>query len=172
MDAERFTDIFSRLQSRLRFVARRIVGNDEEAADAVQDVFCTLWKRREEVADNGSLEGMMSVSVRNRCLNEVRRRVQHPESQLEEEGYTPSAHGYSDSLSSDSDADNLFCEVQTLMEQTLSERDREILLLRDHSGWEFEEIAEKFGMTPAAVRMALSRARKGVLNAYRAREHH
>ncbi|MDE6335165.1 MAG: sigma-70 region 4 domain-containing protein, partial [Muribaculaceae bacterium] len=53
----------------------------------------------------------------------------------------------------------------------LSERDREILLLRDHSGWEFEEIAERFDMTPAAVRMALSRARKGVLKAYRERTH-
>ncbi len=169
MDAERFTDIFSRLQSRLHFIAWRIVGNDEEAADAVQDAFCTLWKRREEVTDNGSLEGLMSVSVRNRCLNEVRRRVQHPESQLEEEGYDASNQGCSDSLSSDSDVDNLFREVRSIMEEALSERDREILLLRDHSGWEFDEIAEKFNMTPAAVRMALSRARKGVLQAYRAR---
>lgn len=160
MDAERFTDIFSRLQSRLRLVARRIVGSDDEAADAVQDVFCTLWKRREEVADNGSLEGMMAVSVRNRCLNEVRRRSLHPEAQLEESSYASS---------SDADPESLFREVQTLMEQSLSERDREILLLRDHSGWEFDEIAERFDMTPAAVRMALSRARKGVLKAYRER---
>ena len=162
MDAERFTDIFSRLQSKLRLVARRIVGNDDEAADAVQDAFCTLWRRREEVSDNGSLEGMMSVSVRNRCLNEVRRRSLHPESQLEEGSVA---------ASSNEDSESLFREVQTLMEQNLSERDREILLLRDHSGWEFEEIAERFDMTPAAVRMALSRARKGVLKAYRERTH-
>lgn len=158
MDAERFTDIFSRLQSRLRIVARRIVGSDDEAADAVQDVFCTLWRRREEVEDSLSLEGMVSVSLRNRCLNEVRRRSHHPETQLEEGSYVSS---------SDTDPESLFNEVQTLMEQILSERDRQILLLRDHSGWEFDEIAERFDMTPAAVRMALSRARKGVLKAYR-----
>lgn len=160
MDSERFTDIFSRMQMKLRRVALRIVGNEVEAEDAVQDVFCSLWRRRADVADDNALEGMMTVSVRNRCVSEVRSRARHPMTELED---------MAAEQTSEKSTDELYKEVQSLMGTYLSERDRQILLLRDHSGWEFDEIARKFGMTPAAVRMALSRARKGVLEAYRER---
>ncbi len=160
MDSERFTDIFSRLQSGLRRFAFRIVGNEVEAEDAVQEAFCSLWRRRDDVTDDNALAGMMTVSVRNRCVSELRRRGRYPTAELEdsvpEQEIEPSP-------------DALFSEVQSIMEKYLSERDRRILLLREHSGWEFDDIARKFDMTPAAVRMALSRARKGVLTAYRER---
>ena len=52
----------------------------------------------------------------------------------------------------------------------LSERDRRILLLRDYSGWEMEDIAIEFGMTQANARVALSRARRAILNAYKSQK--
>lgn len=160
MDSERFTDIFSRLQSGLRRLAFRIVGNEAEAEDAVQDAFCSLWRRRGDVADDNALAGMMTVSVRNRCVSELRHRGRYPVAELED---------VMQEQETEQNPDALFSEVQVIMENYLSERDRQILLLREHSGWEFEDIARKFDMTPAAVRMALSRARKGVLTAYRER---
>ncbi|MDE6403386.1 MAG: hypothetical protein K2K86_06235, partial [Muribaculaceae bacterium] len=49
----------------------------------------------------------------------------------------------------------------------LSERDREILLRRDRDEWSFEELAEHFNLTPANVRMIVSRARATVRNIYK-----
>lgn len=46
MESERFTGIFTRLQARLHHAASRMLGSDDEAADALQDAFCALWGRR------------------------------------------------------------------------------------------------------------------------------
>lgn len=50
-------------------VARRIVNDDEEAEDVVQDALLKLWQVRDEV-DN--LPGMARVIVRHRCLDIIR----------------------------------------------------------------------------------------------------
>lgn len=168
MDAERFTDIFSRLQANLRRLALRIVGDEDEASDAVQDVFCTLWRKKDDVADNGSIEGMMAVSLRNRCLSEIRTRTKYQTDRLDD------ANGMKEEMSDieeskEEEVTSLYNEVEAVMRRHLSERDREILIMRDKYEADFDEIAEKFDMTPAAVRMALSRARKNVLRAYRER---
>ena len=165
MDAERFTDIFSRMQTKLRHIALRIVGNEEEASDAVQDAFVSLWRKRNDVADDSNIEGLVTVSVRNRCLDEVRDRSRHRIEQIDE-AY---AVATSDNVRGDTSENEILSEVEALIQKYLSERDREILILRDKYGWDFEEVAEKFDMTPAAVRMALSRARKAVAMAYRER---
>ena len=51
--------------------------------------------------------------------------------------------------------------VERIM-QDLPEQQRMVLQLRDVEAYEFEEIAEVMQMQPAAVRVALSRARKTV----------
>ena len=62
--------------------ARRLLGNDEEARDAVSDVFAELlsirWPLREDQAGS-----YLQVSVRNRCLNLLNhRRVMKATEQL------------------------------------------------------------------------------------------
>ena len=165
MDAERFTDIFSRMQTKLRHIALRIVGNEEEASDAVQDAFVSLWRKRNDVSDDSNIEGLMTVSVRNRCLDAVSDRSRHRIEQIDEAAAVTSP--YNDHV--DTSENEILSEVEALIQKYLSERDREILILRDKYGWDFEDVAEKFDMTPAAVRMALSRARKAVAMAYRER---
>lgn len=168
MDAERFSDIFSRLHANLRRMALRIVGNEAEAADAVQDAFCSLWCRRQSVADDGKIEGMMTVSVRNRCLSEIRQRSKYPSGSLDED-FSGSGSGSASVEAASESPEDIFAEVEQLMESYLSERDRRILILRDQYGWDFEDIAMEMEMTASAVRMALSRARRGVLRAYKDR---
>jgi DNA-directed RNA polymerase specialized sigma24 family protein len=41
--------------------------------------------------------------------------------------------------------------------------------MRDRNGYDFDEIAARFGMSESAVRVALSRARKSIRNIYRTR---
>lgn len=167
MDADRFTDIFSRLYSRLRQLAVRIVGNEEVASDAVQDTFVRLWKKRDELSDDGKIDGLMAVSVRNRCLSELRSRGRHGFESLDDVGEL--RHSEISEMDESDEAAAIYAEVEQVMRSYLSDRDREILLMREKDGCDFDEIARQFQMTPAAVRMALSRARKRVLAAYRRR---
>ena len=59
--------------------------------------------------------------------------------------------------------------VNAIIASELSSRDREILVMRDRNGYDFDEIAARFGMSESAVRVALSRARKSIRNIYRTR---
>ncbi|HEY4198804.1 MAG TPA: sigma factor, partial [Mucilaginibacter sp.] len=46
-DRRAFTEIYKRYWERLFVVANNRLGNSEEAEEVVQDVFFSLWKRRE-----------------------------------------------------------------------------------------------------------------------------
>ncbi len=99
------------------------------------------------------------VSVRNRCIDVLRRRQSHGMVALSE------VSEYSEENPADS-VDEIFRRVDSLIKTVLSGRDRRILILRDYSGWEIADIAAELGMTEAAVRVALSRARRTVAAAY------
>lgn len=64
-------------------------------------------------------------------------------------------------------ADDLFGQVERLIETALSERDRKILYMRDRYGYDMESIARQTGLTEANVRVVLSRARRAVRECYR-----
>ncbi len=136
-----------------------MLGSDDDAADILQDAFCALWGRRQDIADENVAEGLAVVSVRNRCIDVLRRRQSHGMVALSE------VPEYSEENPADS-VDEIFRRVDSLIKTVLSGRDRRILILRDYSGWEIADIAAELGMTEAAVRVALSRARRTVAAAY------
>lgn len=77
-DPDAHADLFRRLHAPLVRYARRIVGEEAAAEDAVQDVFPTLWRERERlaggVAPGDALQSLLYTMVRNRALNTTRRR--------------------------------------------------------------------------------------------------
>lgn len=141
---------------RRRLLSRR--SDDDE--DALQEAFCRLWIRRAEFSSQGEAEGFLTVATRNVSIDHHRRRQAHPETDIN----TLDRHPASDE-ESDSRFDRIE-EVNRLIEIHLSERDREILHRHDRDGWDFEEIADHFGITQANARMILSRARKTIRTLY------
>ena len=61
----------------------------------------------------------------------------------------------------------LFRRVEASVEEELSETQKEIIRMHEYEGMTFEDIANELGMTPAAVRMQASRARKILREKYR-----
>ena len=61
----------------------------------------------------------------------------------------------------------LFRRVEASVEKELSEIQKEIIRMHEYEGMTFEDIANELGMTPAAVRMQASRARKILREKYR-----
>jgi len=138
-----------------------MLGDSEEARDALQEAFCKLWGRKESITSAEQAEGLSVVTVRNTCIDNLRRRntvrIDSMENSLKEiERSSEDA-----SLTSD-----LISTVERLIASNLSERQRDILYLRDKAGVEISEIAEEYGLTEANVRMILSRARKTVRECY------
>lgn len=169
MTTEPFTETFTRLRPRLQALAGSLLNSQDDADDAVQEAFYRLWRKRTQGdgRKDPEPEGSAVRTVRNLCLDMLRRRsvrkavsIDEPECPTE--------------ISADSDDDReiqqeraeTLARVEKLMATVLNDRQREILLMRDRDGCEMEEIARRFDMTEANVRLILSRARKAIRNAY------
>ncbi|MBD5261169.1 MAG: sigma-70 family RNA polymerase sigma factor [Bacteroides sp.] len=133
--------------------------DDDE--DALQEAFCRLWTRRDEFSSQGEAEGFLTVAARNVTIDRHRRRQAYPETDIDILNRTPSGEDDSDSRLEQ------IAEVNRLISIHLSERDREILHRHDRDGWDFDEIADHFGITQANARMILSRARKTIRTLYK-----
>lgn len=159
MKGDFLTTAFQRLRLRMGRGAR----GDDDSEDALQEAFCRLWPRRERLDDAAQAEGMLAVAVRNIRIDAYRRRAAHPAAPVDQVAeMADTACG--------ADTEELYEEVDSAVREALGERDREILLLRDRDGLEFAEIAVRFDLSEANVRMIVSRARRRVREIYRKRQ--
>lgn len=70
---QQFREIYLRYYSRMKKFAREFVLSEAEAENMVQDVFASLWQRREMLPFNVSLTALLFTALRNRCLDFLRR---------------------------------------------------------------------------------------------------
>lgn len=68
--------------------------------------------------------------------------------------------------------EELFLEVEEIINRQLSPMQRQILREKEYEGKSIEEIADGLQMQPTAVRMQLSRARKTIRECYQKRHSH
>lgn len=68
-----FTEIYERYWGVLLRHARRMLHDDEETKDVLQEVFITLWNKAPELELNTSLSSYLYALVRNRILNLIAR---------------------------------------------------------------------------------------------------
>lgn len=163
MKEEQITAVFTRLKSGLKARASRVLMSEDAADDALQEAFCRLWSNRMKYSTESEVEGVAKVTVRNICIDAVRRENAHPKFSIDD---TQSA-----SIAEDNDSSEraeIYNDVARLINGTLSERDRRVLYMRDRDGWEFEDIAAT-GLSEANVRVIVSRARKAIRTLYRNR---
>lgn len=138
-----------------RFVRRRLNGQWDprnDADDVTAEVFAITWRRRHEV-DEPILAWLYGVA--RRVLAGHRRRVVA----LPVEG--SASEGLADDTQEVSDTADLVTEDMTLKQawMTLSERDREVLLLAAWEGLTEAQIAVVLGVSAGGASAALSRAR-------------
>ncbi len=154
---------FSGMRQRLLAMAERITGNRDDAADAVQDAFCRLWTRRDNIDSLQAAQGLSVVSVHNASIDMVRRRAAHRTIDIDE-----SCTHIQDQPSQE--LKDVFLQVQHIINTELSDTQRYIMEMREFEGRSFDEIAQVLGLQPVNVRVQLSRARKLVREIYRRNE--
>lgn len=153
------TSAFSRLRESLRLKAAAILGNSDDADDAVQEAFCSLWASKREPESESHAEALTRTAVRNASIDLLRRRSRISDEDLPD-------------VPTDCNAgsEDVYARVSSIIDSRLSERDRKMLRLREMNGYEWDELAEMFGISEANARMIVSRARKAVRECFRIRE--
>lgn len=166
------TTVFTDLRHRLKNLATGILGDSSDADDALQDAFCRLWQRRERISSPKEAEALCVTAVHNICIDTLRRHSHSPTVSIDENRDTSGEAV----ATADEDADSaqrreeLFASVEQIVSSRLSGQQQAILRMRDLEGLSYEAIAESLDMQPAAVRVALSRARRLIREIYLSKE--
>ena len=160
MSDETLISTFERLRSRLLGLAARLLRDDEEAQDVLQDAFCKLWIHYRNVSSPKDIEALSMTTVRNLSISSLRHKIDTVEL-----GSSLTADE-SDESQEDS-RDEKFNTVERLINEHLTPLQRTILTHREIGGKSIAEIAIEMKMEEPAVRMNLSRARKTIRELYK-----
>ncbi|MEO5998253.1 MAG: RNA polymerase sigma-70 factor, partial [Chitinophagaceae bacterium] len=74
-DRTAFTILYRRYWEGLFITASKVLRGKEEAADVVQDVFLSFWKRRHELILQGSLAAYLHTSIRYKCIHYIEKNI-------------------------------------------------------------------------------------------------
>lgn len=168
MSEEILLSTFTRLRQRLKFMALRFLNNSEDVEDQMQESFCRLWLRKEELHTSSEAEAVIVTTVKNLCIDTLRKR--ESARGYESETATVTAGGetvFYEDAERRYDAQEKLRIVEYLIEANLSVTQRQIIRMKEYEDKSIVEIACELSMQPEAVRMQLSRARKTIRTCYR-----
>jgi len=168
-DAEAFEALVRRETPRMLAVARRLLRNDEDARDAVQDGFVSAFRSLGDFAGRCQVSTWLHRITVNAALMRLRTRRRKPEDSIEdllpgflEDGHhARHPHEWRDTgealLSSRED-----CEFVRSAIDRLPESYRTVLLLRDIEELDTVEVAQALGVSDNVVKVRLHRARQAL----------
>lgn len=151
MSTENFIDC--RLQEKLHRIAYRLLRDDMDADDAVQDAICNLWSNRIPVTSEETQFRLFTI-LRNVCLNKLKRR-----------------RYFSNISECENTTDNSEIDeterIKSMMLASLPPLQKMIFEMSTFEELEYSVIAERLDMSVDAVKMNMSRARKKLRELYK-----
>jgi RNA polymerase sigma-70 factor (ECF subfamily) len=155
--------------SRLLLVARRILRNEEDANDAVQDAFVSAFKGISQFKGQAQLGTWLHRIVVNAALGRLRKLQRHPEGSIEDllPHFGDGEHQSDPPVPWQAPPATIMQnrETRDLVQHCISqlpENYRIVLLFRDIEGMTTEETAEIIGTSTAVVKTRLHRARQAL----------
>lgn len=150
------------LKNVLYRLALRITLSHEEAEDIVQDTLIKIWNKRDEWQELDSMEAFSLTICRNLSLDRVKR-ASNGNASIEEhaiDSADTAASPLEDTMRRD--------RIQTVRKivDSLPEKQRTCMQLRDFEGKPYKEIAEILGITEEQVKVNIFRARRTVKQKY------
>ncbi len=140
-------------------LAFRITSNREEAEDIVQETLIRVWGKRAEWGAIDSLEAFALSVCRNLSLDYTRRSGRNDAS-LDEAGAAQQAVSHSNPYEQ-ADQNNRVRIVRQIID-TLPEKQKTCIHLRDFEGKSYKEVAEVMGISESQVKVNIFRARQAV----------
>jgi RNA polymerase sigma-70 factor (ECF subfamily) len=161
-----FEDVVRAHGGRMLAVARRILRDDDEAREAVQDAFISAFRARRQFSAASRVSTWLHRIVVNAALMRLRSRRRHPEESIDEwlPAFESDGH-HRERFRSPAEPADVALERKETRDTVRAAIDRlpasyrVVMLLRDIEELSTEETAQMLGLTPNAVKIRLHRAR-------------
>ncbi len=154
-----FEDFMERHQASVFRFIQTLTSERADAEDALQETFIAAWRSAATFRGTGSARAWVLTIGRNAVRRQHRRRAGEPAEFLSLDDL-----GLHAGWGSEATPDELFSRLEdrATLERalaSLSNEDRQILILRDLEGFSGEEVAELLDLSLAAAKSRLHRAR-------------
>ena len=164
LTSETFSEQLLPLCPGLLSLAAAMLADRAAAEDVLQEVLLTLWQKRDTLDQVENLNAFARTAVRNRCLDRLRASRYRLRDELPVEEHLhlhpPEGNPETDLMQAEARAAVMDCIA------ALPAKAQQLIRLRDLEQRSYDEMQQLTGMTQAALRVALSRARKRVQECY------
>ena len=150
-DTKQFEADYLVYQPAMQRMAERILGNEDEAADVVQDCFVTLWNERHRLTKVLNHEAWCITLVKRRCIDLLRRRRPSVGAEL-----------LADMADEDHSDDDERLQLALRFIDSLPEQQRKVVRLKHFDNVDTTSIARTLHTSEGNVYTLLSRAYKSI----------
>src|SRR3954452_16094986 len=164
-DPAAFEVVYERHATKLLAFCRHMLGNQQEAEDALQQVFVSAYDGLRRSREAIELKPWLYTIARNRCLSVLRARRDHVSGGDDALDGLPGSDGLAAQVQRRSDLQDLVGDIQRLPEEQ-----RAALVLFELEDRRHDEIAQVLGVKRDKVKALVFQAREGLQRAKRARE--
>jgi RNA polymerase sigma factor (sigma-70 family) len=165
-DEMAFAAVHARYRAALERYALRLLGSRTAAEDAVQDAFIRAHQAIRRDERHIELKPWLYRLVRNRCLDELRRPTRDQVA-LYDVSEHQELRGSGDPVEAVAQRQELRQVVADLA--ALPDRQRDVLLRRELDGCTHEQVAQELGISVAASKKLVNRARENLVKTAEAR---
>jgi len=145
------------LKDKLFRYALSLLKDSADSEDIVQEVFMRLWQKRSDLVNIKNIEAWSMTMTRNLTLDKLKaKKLEFRNlSRIEDESIKNSG------------ADELVEQAEAIegikkLINSLSEKQKQVIMLRDIEGYSYQEIGEIIGIDQNLVKVTLFRARENV----------
>ncbi len=164
-----FEEVIREYGGSLISVARRVVRNEDDAHECVQEAYARAFKNLESFKQQSAMRTWLHRIVINTCTSTLRSRIRRSRFETEpfESGFDAEGSRLA-STGSPFPSPDTFMERKQLQAQvreaieSLPDKYHSVLLLRDIEGYSTNEVADMLDISAGTVKTRLHRARKAL----------
>jgi RNA polymerase sigma-70 factor (ECF subfamily) len=142
-------------------VAFRILGNEDQAKDVVQETMITIWQKLKKIKSAEVYKTWIYRIVVNKCYDHMRKRKRNPEFVTDEQTWELISNRISVEPSVTLENSEI-SKIIGILTEKLSPRQKAVFVLSDLEGMSNDEISEITGISKSAVKANLYHARKSI----------
>ncbi len=151
-----FNQIYDLYWQRLFLYVAKAIQDKEAAEDIVQEIFVSLWIRREEIADQRTLSGYLFTAARFKGISYIQDRLKKGRHQESLINHFTSRH---DTLNEAIEARDLHAIINHQIEN-LPPKMRDVFVLSRYEQLSHKEISEKLQISDKTVKKQINNALK------------